>query len=163
MGRQIAIAMAPEDEAAFLAFLHSSGDVRFVGSFAPEPEQLWADEPPPAATGHYFYSIWNSRFPWQPKYGRVGPEAHDPSQIGWYYVSDTSTAPVLEWSRCDVGRRMFGRLYWDKPANALYDIAEFEMWVNSVWRWVRKNARKFQTGDSMSPYYFPHAERKMSS
>jgi hypothetical protein len=163
MGRQIAIAMAPDDEAAFVDFLKSTADVRFVGSFAPEPEQLWADDPPPAATGHYFYSIWNKKFPWQPHYGQVGPQAHDPSQIGWYYVSDTSTAPLLEWGRCDIGRQMFGRLYWSKPTVASYGIAEFETWVNSIWRWVRKNGRKLQPGDLLSPYCFPHAERELRS
>jgi hypothetical protein len=163
MGRQIAIAMAAEDEAAFLAFLRSSADIRFYGSFAPQAEQLWTDEPPPATTGHFFYGIWNKNFPWQPKYGTVGPRAHDPSQIGWYYVADTSSAPVLDWSRCNLERRMFGRLYWSKPALASYDIVEFEKWVNSVWSWVRKNARKLEPGDSMSPYFFPHAERIVSS
>ena len=162
MGRQIAIAMAPDDETAFVAYLQSSADVRFVGSFAARPEQLWADEPPPAGTGHYHYNIWNKSFPWEPKYGQVGPQAHDPSQVGWYYVSNTSTAPVLEWSRCDLSRKMFGRLYWSKLSNSNYDMAAFDEWVSSIWRWVRKNARKLPPKDPYSPYCFLHAERELA-
>ena len=157
MGRQIAIAMTPEDEGGFLAHLRSTADVRFFGSFAPEPELLWTKEPPPPGTGHFFYGIWNANFPWQPEYGRVGPRAHDPSQIGWYFISNQSSAPVLDWSRCDLGRRMFGRLYWSKPLSAAYDVAEFEKWVNSIWRWIRQHGRKLRAGDPGSPYCLPNA------
>ncbi len=152
--------MTPDDEVAFIAYLRASADVRFFGSFAPKSEQLWADEPPPAGPLHYFYGIWNRSFAWEPKYGQVGPQAHDPSQIGWYYVSDKNTAPILEWSRCDLRRKMFGRLYWSKQPHSPYDMAAFDEWVNTIWRWVRKNSRKLRPKEPMAPYCFPDAERE---
>ena len=158
MGRQIPIAMAAEDEAEMLSFLRSTGDIRFAGSFAPRKEDLWPDELPPAGTGHYFYSIWNTHFPWRPEYGQTEQSA-DGSGVRSWYVSNSSSAPVLDWSRCDLERPMFGRLYWNKQANVDYDVEEFEVWVNSIWRWIRKHGKKLEPGDSYSPYGFPGARR----
>lgn len=148
--------MTPEDEVLFIDFLRSTAPITFIGSFAPTPDELLSKNPKPAGTGNYDYSIWNMDFPWTPQFGQVGPLAHDPTQIGWFYVAPGCLGPHLEWSRSDISRGMTGRLYWGKRTGVEYDISEFEKWVDSIWRWVRKHGRKLEK-NAYAPYYLPTA------
>lgn len=56
------------------------------------------------------------------------------------YVSNSSAAPVLEYSRHT--QHSPGRIYWAKhfsaPTGLAYDAAAFERWYDSVARWVKK-------------------------
>src|SRR5215213_9672199 len=127
MGRQIQVAMAREDERCFLEFLRSTSDIQLFESFASTSEGLWVNDVNEVLEGHWSYHIWNRRFAWSPEYGRVGPKAHEPAHIGWYYIANNHAAPVLEMTRSDVRSGKFGRLYWARdfaaPAGLSYDAA----------------------------------------
>jgi hypothetical protein len=160
VGKQIQVAMNLADECEFLSFLRSTADIVLFESFAPTERDLQVTEFNRERTGHWNYAIWNTTFPWQPRYGTVGLKAHNPAHVGWRYVSNIGVAPVLEVMRSDPAAAKFGRLYWGNnfsSAGALpYDAQEFRKWIERIWRWVRKNgAKDDQINDG--PYFLPGA------
>jgi hypothetical protein len=159
MGRQIAIAATAEDERALLEFLRSTAEIALIETFAPTPEALWIDGFSPELNGHWSYLIWNRSFPWEPVYGEVGPQAHDPTQVGWFYVRNRSTGPLLEFGRSDVPGRRYGRLYWCKSSAAPpdYDVQAFSAWYDAVVKWVRRTGRRREPKEPFSPYFLPDA------
>jgi hypothetical protein len=160
MGKQTHIVATLEDEEAFLRFVRETADIALFESFAPTADALWKQSFEAERSGHYKYCIWNRAFPWTPEYGRVGPQADDPKCIGWYYVSNTGDAPVVEFDRSDFHPVREGRVYWARdfsaPRGLDYDVAAFSRWYDSVVRWIRKHGRKLQTG-AYWPYYLPDA------
>lgn len=132
MGRQISLVATLEDERAFLDFLRSTAALRLFESFAPTVSGLWVDTFAPEFEGHISYGIWNTAFAWEPSYSQVGPRAHDPTHIGWSYVSNAGCAPVLEFSRSSPRRP--GRLYWARdfsaPDGLDYDADAFSKWID---------------------------------
>jgi hypothetical protein len=159
MGRQIAVAMEPEDELQFLAFLRTSMPIRIFRSFAPTEAEL---ELSPGAFGHERqYFIWPTSFPWQPQVRRVAPDAPVIERRGWSFLERVGAAPVLEYDRHHFGRPAAqGRLYWAKvravPPAPDYDIAAFERWYADVVRWVKENGRRVRA-EPRGPYYLPAA------
>ena len=99
MGRQISIVATLEDERAFLDFLRTTAKLRIFENFAPTVPELWVESFAAQFEGHISYRIWNTAFAWEPTYLEVGPRAHDPTFIGWSYVSNAGSAPVLEFDR----------------------------------------------------------------
>jgi hypothetical protein len=160
VGKQIQVAMNLADEREFLSFLRSCADIALLESFAPTERDLWVTEFNPELNGHWHYSIWNTTFAWQPHYGTVGPKSHDPGHVGWKYVSNTGAAPVLEVRRSNPAGARFGRLYWANnfsSSRALqYDTQNFRNWIESIWRWVRKNGLKDHRVND-GPYFLPGA------
>jgi len=157
--------MAREDEESFLRFLREGASIQLFESFMPMSAELavanFADE----MSGHWLYRIWNQSFPWTPQYGTVGPRAEDPNMVGWAYLSNASTAPLLELSRSDPSHRRAGRLYWARNVSAPdgldYDADAFSRWVDTIWAWCRGSATKEPRGDRWAPYVFPAARRTM--
>jgi len=143
MGRQIAVALTQVDEAAFLAFLRDQADIKLIETFAPTQADLWVDSLSPEWTGHFMYRIWNQQFPWLPTYGRTNSDPYHQGNIGWYYIDNLNNAPVIEFSRSDVARAKYGRLYWSKFFSASegldYDVDGFSRWYDSVVRWIKRN------------------------
>jgi len=165
MGRQIAIAMLPEDESQFVGFLRDSADVRIFRSSAPSPSQhevLGAD----LGEGSKFY-IWPTAFEWEPEFKQFRESVAVARRQGWFYLSNTSAAPVLEYYRhgFDQGQ-VPGRLYWGKtfaaPSGLDYDPYAFEAWYERVVRWLRKSGRRHKA-DQSGPYYLPHALAQRSA
>lgn len=161
MGRQIAVAMLPEDESLFVAFLRSTTEIRLFRWSAPSPlqhEVLGAD----LGEEHCFY-VWPTVFGWEPEFKqfRTSPVAE---RLGRFYLSNTSAAPVLEYSRHGFEQgQAYGRLYWAKtfsaPSGLSYDSSAFEHWYESVVRWVRRSGRRHEA-ETNGPYYLPHAYAK---
>jgi hypothetical protein len=143
MGRQIAVALTPIDEAVFLDFMRGEADIKLIESFAPSKRELWVEDFAVELTGHWNYHIWNQQFPWTPAYSRVKGDAYHHEHIGWCYVANLGTAPVIEFSRSDVAQAKYGRLYWAKyfsaPRGLDYDVEEFSRWYDTVVRWIRGN------------------------
>lgn len=110
------------------------------------------------------YAIWNKSFEWLPEYGAIGPAAHDPSHIGWRYIANKSTAPLLQVSRTNPISGQAGRLYWAKDFSAsnglAYDVVVFGKWVDSIWRWVRKHGDK-ASELPLEPYVLPGAMERL--
>ncbi len=144
MGRQIAIALSQVDEAAFLGFLRSRGDIQLFTGSAPSPPEIWVESFAPELAGHWGYRIWNRQFPWEPVYGRVTSDPYKLGRLGWYYVANYTDAPVIEFLRSDVAQAKYGRLYWAKyfaaPNGLAYDVEAFSAWYDSIVRWIKKNA-----------------------
>lgn len=163
MVRQIQVAMNSEDERAFLAFLNATANIQVIKSFAPRSADLFVEEFSQSLSGHWSYSIWNKQFDWLPEFGTVGDRSHDPSHIGWKYVSNKSAAPILEFSRSDLASERTGRLYWAKdfaaPNGLNYDAKAFSAWIDQVWSWVRKHGLK-NNALSLSPYLRPSAQKE---
>jgi hypothetical protein len=160
MGRQIQVLMSIEDEAELVAHLQSTCEIQIFESFSPTAGGLLVDAFNPTFVGHWHYKVWNKRFGWTPEYGTVGPNAHNPEHIGWKYVCNSGAGPVLEITRSSPDLKSTGRLYWasgfSAPNGLSYDREEFGRWVDSVWRWVRKNRRKSQALP-LKPYVLRHA------
>lgn len=160
MGRQIQVLMNETDEKDFILFLQSTADIQIIESFAPTMDELWVEGFNHKFIGHHTYLIWNKDFAWQPEYGSVGSKAHNPSHIGWCYVTNTSSAPILEVSRSNPSSGSSGRLYWSRNFSAqnglAYDEASFSKWVDTIWRWVRKHGKKVKELP-LQPYVFPGA------
>jgi hypothetical protein len=159
MGRQIQIAMTRIDEDAFLRFVRKTAEIRIFGIFTQTQDLLWVNSFDETLTGHWIYSLWNLKFPWDPTYGQV-TRAKDPKDNGKWYVSNTNVAPIIELTRSAVDERKYGRLYWGKdfsaPKGLGYDVEAFGKWFDMVIRWVRKNGQRDRT-DRSSPYFLPDA------
>ncbi len=164
MGRQIAVAMLPEDETRFVQFLRSTTEIRLFRWSAPSPSQLevFGTE---LGNERSFY-IWPTAFKWEPEFSQFG-EIAVPESRGRFYLRNTSAAPLLEYSRhgFEPGQA-YGRLYWSKtfaaPVGLDYDSAVFETWYERVVRWVRKNGQRYKAERS-GPYYLPQALAKRSA
>jgi len=165
MGRQIAVAMLPGDETEFLAFLHASGPVRIFRSSAPSLSQHEVLGPN-LEDGNQFF-IWPTAFDWEPEFKQVRQDAPVLQRRGWFYLSNSSTGPVLEYDRHRFeAPPEHGRLYWAKlfaaPSGRNYDLPAFEAWYESVLRWVRKRGRRLRS-ERNGPYYLPHALARRSA
>ncbi|HYQ02760.1 MAG TPA: hypothetical protein VER96_29010 [Polyangiaceae bacterium] len=162
MGRQIFLVATLEDERAFLDFLRTTAPLRISEGFAPTIPELWIDNFAGEFKGHISYRIWNTVFAWEPTYERVGPRAHDPACIGWSYISNAGSAPVLEFDRSSPKRP--GRLYWARdfsaPDGLHYDAVAFSRWVDRAFNWVRKYGRKQRQRDDFGAYWLPVALRE---
>jgi hypothetical protein len=163
MGKQIQVAMNREDEKEFLSFLRTTADIELFETFAPSINALWCEDFNDALNGHWSYTIWNKKFIWTPEYSSVGKQAHNPEHIGWKYVSNISTAPVIQVTRSDIRTGEAGRLYWAKdfaaPYGLSYDIDQFTMWVEKIWRWIRKHGTKVRE-IPLEPYVLSGALRE---
>ena len=153
MGRQIQIAATLQDEHDFLGFVRKTADVAILGMFEQSKDDIWVGTFHPDLMGHSSYSIWNQAFPWTPEYGQTKAK-------GLFYISNTNTAPVIEFSRSDVPQRKYGRVYWAKdfsaPEGLDYDIRAFGRWFDRIVRWLRKEGYK-DANDPCSPYFLPDA------
>ena len=164
VGRQLQVLMDASDENSFISFLRGISTIQILESSAPTADELWVEEFNPSFPGHYSYAVWNKAFEWFPEYGTVGPRAHDPTHIGWRYVANRSAAPLLEVRRTNPSSGEPGRLYWAKdfsaPRGLDYDAIAFSKWIDTIWRWIRKQGKK--TGEpSPSPYVLPGAMEKL--
>ena len=159
MGKQTAVALTASDEKQFLDFLQSIAEIKLLLSSGPTIESLWVDSFE-AKNGYAKFYIWNTAFPWKPKYGTV---TADPSgaRNGYRYIEDSETAPVIEYSRHNFhDPRAYGRVYWSKsfaaPDGLDYDVLLFDKWYSAVVRWLRRNGRQATKG-STNAYYLPDA------
>ena len=160
MGRQLPVMMDRRDEAAFIAFLKSISEISIFESFSPSVEQLEVQSFSETRRGHRLYFVWNQKFPWRPIHAKVGTKAFNPEMIGWSYISNKSSAPVLEVSRSCIETQEPGRLYWARDFSATgpleYDQDSFSKWIDQIWKWVRRTASKQRMG-AYEPYIFPGA------
>ena len=108
--------------------------------------------------------IWNKAFSWTIEYRQVNLDAPVVERRGWYYIRNSSSAPVIEYDRHNFADKQglsSGRVYWDKfwaagSPGELYDIDAFTKWYNQVIRWIRKNGKQRVSG-AYNPYYLPDA------
>ena len=105
MGRQVAVLLGPLDEAHLLERLREAGEIRIFESFSDTAERLEVSDFPPATAGHLFFRLWPTRFPWRPEFAQTRTPPRE------WYVSNTSTAPLLEYSRAALSGSSAGRLY----------------------------------------------------
>lgn len=146
MGRQIAVSLSEEDEKAFIAFLRSAADIQLLESFASTQDGLFVDHFAPKSDGHWSYDIWNRRFAWDPVFAQTRLDLPEPERRGRWYIGNKGAAPLLQYTRAGGGGgREAGRVYWAKyftaPEGLDYDVAGFEVWYESVVRWLRKRKR----------------------
>ncbi len=141
MGKQTAIALTSADEREFLAFLRSIAEVKLLIPFAPTVESLWVDSFDGTEESNFY--IWNTAFAWSPEYGTVTADRSG-TMNGYRYVSDTGTAPLLQYSRhsFQFARGGCGRLSWSKYFFGVptYDVLAFEKWYSTVVRWLKKGS-----------------------
>jgi hypothetical protein len=153
MGRQLPIIATRKDEEDFLAFLRSTAQIAIFECFAQTKQDLRVEKFSSERNGHWQYTIWNQSFPWKPAYGQV----KEGQTRGWYLISNSGSAPVLEFSRSGEAP---GRIYWAKhfsaPDGLSYDVEGFEKWFNKVTRWTKKTATHLRRG-SAEAYVFPDA------
>lgn len=158
MGRQVGIIATQEDIDELLIFLGGTAEIAIFRGFAQSIEELWIDRP--LLPSDWMFHIWNKQAEWIPEYRRVGEKAYHPEMIGWYYVSNTHDAPIIEIDCGSVSKARAGRIYWSKyfaaPHGLKYDVNAFTEWYDSIVGWIRKNGRKLAS-ERMAPYYLPVA------
>jgi hypothetical protein len=152
MGRQIQVLLSVGDEERLLDFLRSTHELRIFESFADRASDLEVQTLPSLSAGHLEFDLWSVAFPWEPKFGQT-----QTSPARWY-ILNKGTAPLLEYSRGTLSPRRHGRLYWaDRfSGEPEYDRVAFARWVDSVWRWVRRNANNLPTAGGPA-WCFPEA------
>jgi hypothetical protein len=157
VGEQIGIVALAEDELELLAFIRSTANVAIFEGFAVSIDQLAVSELCPEFTGHIQYIIWNKHFPWEPTYGTT--------IYGQSYIANSSSAPVIEFARTRPTDLNPGRIYWAKNFSATqpldYDVDAFDAWVQSIFKWIRKNGRKLPDSGKYSPYHLPAALKRV--
>ena len=118
MGRHVAFATSAADEESLLQFLRASTDIQIFASFAPSSEELQVDGLAPYGPNAMQYAIWNKKYAWKPKYGRVDPEVG--GHGGWFFVENTDQGPVIKLSRTniegflqkDLATHQYGGIWW---------------------------------------------------
>ena len=159
--------MSRADERGFVSFLRTPGSIQIFETFAPTPAELAVEDFSDALRGHWTYHIWNRQFDWVPEYGLVGHESADAERTGWAFHRNASTAPFLEVTRSDLAGRKAGRLYWGSdfsaPDGLRYDAPVFDSWIDSIWRWCRRRARRMHLADQGHVWVFAGAEAAMPS
>ena len=160
MGKQTAIALTEKDEELFLEFLHSTAPISIYRTTAHFAEDIRINMFPPRGQDEWRYLISNENFLWRPELRQICNDAPVMQSREWYYVSDASTAPVIEYCRHRFGdANSYGRVYWAKfiASSALcYDVDSFDIWYTTIVKWLRKNGRR-RVGDPYSIYYLPDA------
>lgn len=161
MGRQLQLATTKIDELDLLRFTQSLGPIRVFQSSAHSIEDLWIDNWETGELPAAGLRIWPQKFAWVPEYKQTGGPKCPRESAGLFYVSNTSAAPILEFSSSSLLQRRYGRIYWAKdfsaPQGLNYDVGEFERLTDSVWRWVRKVGRRLPDKKPLSPYFLPDA------
>jgi hypothetical protein len=82
-------------------------------------------------------------------------------RVGWSFLGNSSTGPLLEYSRHNFNdRHGAGRVYWAKhfaaPKALGYDVDAFSRWFDQVVRWIRKHGRQKQRA-AYEPYFLADA------
>jgi hypothetical protein len=165
MGKQIQVAMLDDDEAEFLAFVREGARIQLLRGFAPTAEQLFVESIGARSEGEWQYYVWNKAFPWEPQFSFVSADAPVTERRGWAYVSNTSTAPLVEFSRHNFDSQgVQGRMYWAKffaaPNGLGYDVDAFGRWYDSLAYWIRRRGRRASPGGLL---YLPSAWKKHGS
>ena len=152
MGKQIAVVLAHEDEVNFLNYLKSCADIILIESKADTKELLYKNDFEKEFRNHYIYCIWNREFQWQPVYKQ--------DIYGKYYISNESDAPLIQYSRSNIEKGNYGRLYWAKyfaaPSGLNYDVDKFNKWYEQIIRWIKKNAAG-KVKEAWITYFLPSA------
>jgi hypothetical protein len=159
MGRHIRFAASTPDEKMLLQFLRESTDIQIFASFAPSIEELQVDQFASYGPGAMQYSIWNKKYAWKPKYGRVRPEVK--GKGGWYFIENADQGPVLKVSRTNVERflekdlatHQYGGIWWGR-----YNRQQgFLKWFEAIVRWVRNNGQNLRRDLPFAIYCLPDA------
>lgn len=153
MGKQLAFVMGEKDEQAFIDFLKGSAEVVLIESFSKDKNLLFTDNIARELKGHFSYKVWNKKFKWVPAYSTT---IH-----GDYYVSNTNSAPLVEFTRSRKydTKKAYGRIYWSKYflSNELeYNVDEFNKWYEQIARWIKKSAAG-KIKDGLVTYFLPEA------
>jgi hypothetical protein len=161
MGRQLQLATTRSDEVELLRFIRSLAPIRVFQSFAPSLDELWIDDWEVREIPTASFGIWPQTFDWSPEYAQTGGPKCPPERAGHFYVANSHTAPVLEFSRSFLMEHRYGRIYWGRdfaaPQGLAYDAEAFARFTDLVWRWVRKVGRRLPLARTYSPYFLPDA------
>jgi hypothetical protein len=164
MGRQTSVALAEEDEQAFLVFLRDDADIRIYRRAAASPELLNVPSFLPRASGEWVFTIWNTAFPWQPEYAQWQPDHVLDELASKFYLKNTAGAPLLEYMRhaLDNPKPMVrGRVYWNTDfaiyTGPEYDRKAFGRWYDRVVRWLRTNGNRVEIAKNWYQYWLPGA------
>jgi hypothetical protein len=167
MGKQTAVAMTDLDEVEFLAFLRETADIQLLESFAPTKEEIFVSHFSSRLLGHWTYDIWNKAFDWKIEFGQVRDDVPKSQNPGWFYISNTHHAPLIEYNRHnfdDKSGLSYGRVYWSKYFSAVpddidYDVAAFSIWYDKIVSWIRKNGKQKEKG-AYNTYFLPDALKR---
>lgn len=167
MGRQLPIVATPADERQLLEFVQSLSPIRVFVPFAKDVNSLWIDDWDHAKIDGFHFNIWLQSFVWEPEYKQTGGPRCPKERTGLWYVSNASSAPVIEVSRPLENGLSGGRVYWGSdfsaPNGLNYDASAFARVVDRIWKWVRRNGRRqLSENRPAGPYLLPDAWHQFS-
>ena len=146
MGRQLQLVATYPDEVELLRYIRSISPIGVFHFFTNTIDELWVSDWETRQIPAFQFYIWPKVFAWSPEYAQTGGPGCPPERAGRFYVNNTNSAPLLEYSRSFVDRGQHGRIYWAKdfsaPNGLDYDVEAFTKLTDSVWRWIRKAAKR---------------------
>lgn len=152
MGSQIRFYMTEEDEAEFIRFLRSTGDIVISPAVSSSAElktldSFWRNTPEVDCFGCV---LWNRDISPEPKINFV-PEPH-----GLYYI-DKLDSEVVDVTPCSqtrnklsLGRFHIEKTFLDQNGHVAKKSKEFISWYEKICKWVHKNYKKIEKGDYLS-------------
>jgi hypothetical protein len=155
MGRQIQLCTTDSDNLRFEEYLRSNFDCIFLQPSAPSIKEIFLQS---FNRMSYPFSnqilIWNKLFPWEPEFSQ------DNTTSRKYYISNQSSAPLIEFSKTLGSPNEHGRLYWAKYFTSgpiKYDLNEFERFYEMVAKWFIKNSKGKVKWAGVNIYYLEDA------
>jgi hypothetical protein len=137
MGRQLQICTSIKDDEQFHSFFTQNFDCMFFQSFARTKEELtingFTDNPNPVLNK---ILIWNQQFNWEPTYKQTITKEK------LFYIDNAGSAPLIEFTKTNWNNFEQGRIYWSKDFSGpvQYDVKEFEIFFNSITKWIKRNS-----------------------
>lgn len=153
MGRQIQICTTESDNDIFRDYLLSKYDCVFYQRFAQTEASLLIDSFNETYLKESTILIYFKSFEWSPRTKQTSTK----EQL--YYLENTSTAPILEFSKTDWETGHHGRLYWSKnfSGDPDYDISKFESIYKDIIKWVKKHSGGSVKTSGITVYYLKDA------
>lgn len=156
MGRQIQIRTTDFDNDSFRNYLFSTFKCNFYQSFAPTIEKLSVSNFNKTFQENSIIKVHFTEFHWEPEFSQT----RTPEKL--FYISNSSNAPVIEFSKTNWETNEDGRIYWSKyfSGNPEYNVEEFEIIYDTIVKWLKNvSCGKIKHGN-INAYYLKGAWEK---
>lgn len=141
------------DNDIFHDYLSTNFDCILYQSFASSKEELLINSFNDTYRTDSSIYIYFKAFNWNPEFSQTSTK----DQL--FYISNKSTAPIIEFNKTNWETGENGRLYWGKnfSGNPEYDMIKFERIYNEIIKWIMKNAGGHLKKSGVNYYYFKDA------
>ncbi len=153
MGRQIQLFTTALDNDILCDYLQRNFDCIFYQSFASSIEELSINSFNDTFRADSPIYVYFKELDWTPEFSQTSTKDR------LFYITNKSTAPIIEINKTNWETGDSGRIYWSKnfSGNPKYDIEKFERIYNEIIKWIKKNAVGQIKKSSVNLYFFKDA------